>query len=119
MKKVKKFFKNIFRIRINSNFVKRSMIFYFQQNNWKYQDTITDIKVYRTFKTLYITVTSHHPGIFIGKGGLFINGLEQFMLSDTPFEKVKIDVLECKLWSNLYKNFKPKFSIKSLKIVEG
>jgi len=70
-----------------------------------YSKTLTDITNVRFFETKeYYTVeiTTHRPGIVIGKGGRDIDELEKYLNDDCFNKPVKILLLECQLWLKLY-----------------
>jgi ribosomal protein S3 len=91
------------KIRVKSKVIRRVMYHYFMYKNWNYVDTITQVKVYLTLRGHYLVkVTSHKPGVFIGKAGIFINGLEEHLTKELK-RKTKIYIYECKLWHKLYK----------------
>ena len=44
------------------------------------------------------------PGVFIGKGGSFINGLTDFINEELRGEhEVQIHVKECEMWKDIYR----------------
>lgn len=65
-------------------------------------NTITDIKVFDKGDHYTMQITTHRPGILIGKGGYFIDEMTEFINNDNFEKPIKIDLQESKLWTWLY-----------------
>jgi ribosomal protein S3 len=70
--------------------------------DWNYYNTITQVKVFSGKPGLTVQIETHMPGVLIGKGGCFIDGLKVY-LSEELNTPVNIDLKECMLWRKLYK----------------
>ncbi len=74
---------------------------YFSENNWRYETSITQIKIFKKRDKVTVMIETHRVGPLIGKGCTFIDGLEQY-LKEQLQEDIKIDLHECKMWHKLY-----------------
>lgn len=90
---------------IDSKVYRKLMHQYFYSNKWSYEDRITKVEAREELEGLVIIeVETHMPGVFIGKGGSFINGLTDFINEELRGEhEVQIHVKECKMWNNIYR----------------
>lgn len=81
---------------------RRLMLQFFDIKEWGAKNTITRIEATK-LKSGMVTVEieTHQPGLLIGKGGSFIDGLEKFLRDETG-EDIKILIKECKMWYKLY-----------------
>lgn len=80
---------------------RKSMYYFFKDEDWNYQNSITDIKVKEFHKKYEITVTTHMPGMLIGKAGRFIHSLEKSLMI-THGKPVIILIKEDKMWLDFY-----------------
>jgi len=91
---------------IDSLLYRRLMDQFFRRNEWHYETSITSVKVFQQkFKqkdAVVIEIESHRPGLLIGKGGEFIDGLIKFIKEETK-ENIHLALKECELWLGLYK----------------
>lgn len=94
--------KKKFGITIETRPFRKSLLFCFEHIiDWPYATSITDIKVKEYLDRYEITITTHRPGILIGKAGQTINSIEKFLTQEHE-KTVKILIKEDKLWHNLY-----------------
>ena len=69
--------------------------------------SITDIKVFDKGDFYSLQITTHKPGVLIGKGGHFIDEMRDFINYKDEFDKpIKIDLQESKIWLRLYSSTK-------------
>lgn len=94
------FFK--FNSKIDNVEVRRILRYYFHECDWPYQTTITKVETFKTSKGLLIEIETHRPGLLIGKGGEFIDGLEKYLKKALHRTDITINLIESKLWYNLY-----------------
>jgi len=87
---------------IGSQLYRRLMYQYFRLNYWNYTTQITQVKTFRQNNQVIVEIESHRPGLLIGKGGRFMDGLQKFIEEETN-ENIKLRIKECKLWIGLYK----------------
>lgn len=81
---------------------RRLMLQFFDIREWGAKNTITRIEATKLKSgKINVEIETHQPGILIGKGGNFIDGLEKF-LRDESGEDIKILIKECKMWHKLY-----------------
>ena len=69
--------------------------------------TITNVRVFKNIATdkIIVEITSHSPGIIIGKAGHFINELILFMQNELEIEDpdlFELKLQEPDLWKNMY-----------------
>ena len=83
--------------KIDSKPYRRTIYQYFRWNDWNYETTITKIEVEQTLKGVMIYIETHRPGLLIGKGGKFINGLLTHLKEEMADSNIEIDLKECKL----------------------
>lgn len=93
-----------YKVKVDNLKVRRAMDSYFYHHEWKYETTITKIETFETKKGLEILIETHRPGILIGKAGSFIDGLKKWIQDDIKREDIFINLKECKMWHQLYKN---------------
>ena len=87
---------------VDSKIVRRTMDTYFHSEDWPYQQTITKVETFETKKGLLIKIETHRPGLLIGTGGTFIDGLEKYLSIRLERTDITIDLKECMLWHRLY-----------------
>lgn len=87
---------------VDSKKIKRVMMAYFHHHKWDYYHTITDVELYRDGWKIKLIITTHRPGILIGRSGKFIDGLKEWIDIELD-HSVEIEIKESKLWLNLYK----------------
>ncbi len=80
---------------------RKTMYYHFQDSDWNYQDTISDIKVKMYLNKYVMTVRTHRPGILIGKAGRFIDGLQKRLTEEHEF-LVEIKIVEDKMWLDFH-----------------
>jgi len=81
---------------------RRKLHQFFRFNDWQYETTITDVKILENnADAVTIEITTHRPGILIGKAGHFIDSLIEYLNEDSEKE-IKISIKECQLWNKLY-----------------
>ena len=91
---------------IDTKEIRRILLGLFYINEWRYQTTITKIEAFELKdSSIELIITTHRPGVLIGKAGSFLKELE-FCLSKELDKKVKILIIEDNLWLNLYKEIK-------------
>jgi ribosomal protein S3 len=97
------FFARLFgwKYEVKSKKYRKTLHQFFNYGDWGYETTITRIKVFKQKSKTTVQIETYRPGLLIGKGGVFINGLEKH-LSEKISEDIKISLLECKLWDKLY-----------------
>ncbi len=108
MKKIYNYVKKFILIRVfNTQIVidrkpfLRAMLGYFTYKEWGSEHSITNVECFETRDNYIIRITTHRPGLLIGKAGILIGGLEDWL--NKYFEKpVKIDLKDCTLWLKLY-----------------
>lgn len=88
---------------VDSKNVRRVMIAYFHDTDSILWQSITKVECFENSKGLIIQIETHRPGLLIGKGGEFIDGIEKWIKIQLDRTDIKIDLRESKLWSNLYK----------------
>ena len=67
------------------------------------QNAITDVQVQESDDFYEVIITTKRPGLLIGKSGIYINSLIEYMNSKERFDKeVKIKLVEFVLWNKLY-----------------
>jgi len=88
---------------VDSKIVRRTMDTYFHSTDWPYQQTITKVETFETKKGLLIKIETHRPGLLIGTGGEFIDGLEKYLFIALNRTDITIDLKECMLWHGLHK----------------
>lgn len=65
------------------------------------RECITDIKVIKKGDSTNVVITTHRPGILIGKGGRDIDDLK-LCLQEEFGQNLEIRIVENKMWYNLY-----------------
>lgn len=81
----------------------QNLYFYLEQTNPNQLKYITDVKVFKIWKTVTIEVTTNEPGLFIGKAGRCIDELKEIINNDTDFKyAVKIAVKENRVFSKIW-----------------
>tara|TARA_B110001452_G_scaffold42572_1_gene32639 strand:- start:17 stop:361 length:345 start_codon:yes stop_codon:yes gene_type:complete len=74
---------------------------YFNWKDWGYETSITQIKTFKKKDKTIVQIETHRPGLLIGKAGVFIDGLKQYLKEELN-ENIEIDLRECKMWHRLY-----------------
>ena len=87
---------------VDSKNVRKSLRYYFKENNYICLEIITKVECFENSKGLIILIETHRPGLLIGKGGEDIDHLTNYLKRDLNHNDITIDVRESKLWSNLY-----------------
>ncbi len=89
---------------INPNPYKRAIDLFFDESSGRNLLHITNIVVYKLNKETVVEVTSHRPGLIIGKGGRTIDELKNFIerVNEHP---IKFVLKESTLWKNIYKKY--------------
>jgi small subunit ribosomal protein S3 len=77
------------------------MNWYFMENDSSCHSTITNVAVSENKNQFNVEITTHRPGMLIGKGGTFIDGLKKLLTAELNKEVI-IDIKENKMWSKLY-----------------
>ena len=76
---------------------------YLMANDLIHLETITtNIQAFEHKDKYVLLITTHRPGMYIGRGGKTIDGISK-NLNSRFGRKVEIDLKESKLWHNLYK----------------
>lgn len=86
---------------VESKKYRRTIYRYFNWKDWGYATSITQLKTFKEKDKVIIMIETHRPGLLIGKGGAFIDGLKQYLISELD-ENIEIDLKECKMWHRLY-----------------
>ena len=89
-------------VEIDSKSYRREINAYFSYHDWGYGTSITDITVSKSKNKTIVKITTHWPGLLIGKAGVFINGLSDWLTEAFKKETIKIEIKECELWMDLY-----------------
>ena len=87
---------------VDSKRVRRAMVSYFHGEVWNYQYTITKVETFETKEGLLIKIETHRPGLLIGTGGNFIDGLKKWLSIDLKRSDIAIELKESMVWHNLY-----------------
>ena len=87
--------------KVDNLLYRRLMDQYFRYHEWNYATSITYVKTFREKNELIIEIETHYPGILIGKGGRFIDGLKTYIEEEIK-ESIKLVLKECTLWRKLY-----------------
>lgn len=88
---------------IDSKLFRRSLSAYFIYNeSFSISICFTEVKVFETKDKYTIQITTHRPGILIGKGGQTIDDLIKWLNEDGFNKLVEIDLKESKMWHKLY-----------------
>lgn len=83
------------------NLIRKCIYNFYLNNNQSVLSTITNLNFENSKESLKIKITTHRPGLLIGKQGKFISNLASNLKN--VFEKeIKIDIIESKLWENIY-----------------
>jgi len=69
---------------------------------WPYMGSISSVRVIKCLNKITLIIETHRPGLLIGKGGYFIDGLQKFVEEDLN-QKIHIRIEENQVWHNLYK----------------
>ena len=77
------------------------MYLYFRYHEWEYHTTISKVVVFKQGDKVTVKIETHRPGILIGKGGVFIDGLIQRMKEETK-QDIDISIKENLIWYSLY-----------------
>ena len=62
---------------------------------------ITDITTVKNEDKIFVTITTHSPGIIIGKGGRSIDELKVYLERNLKID-IQIHLIENKMWSNIF-----------------
>ena len=95
-KAVRKKFEKIFKP-VNREPYLRAIRLYFNDYTYNVLHTITDVEVSKTKKETTITITTHRPGLVIGRMGKTIDGLQKYISKQTG-ENIEILLIESRLW---------------------
>lgn len=89
------------KIEINSKQVRRILKLFFEDSSTGVLYTITNINVFKGHEHIIVEITTHRPGLIIGKGGRTIDALTERLTKEleTP---VKIELTEDQMWYDLF-----------------
>lgn len=88
---------------IDSRIFRRQISYYFYEDfNYDIISTITEVKVFEEKSKFILKITTHRPGILIGRGGKTIDALRNWLNNGEFSKPVEIDLQESKLWHKLY-----------------
>ena len=87
---------------INNKKIKRTIQMFYYNSQHDMTSTITDVKFFQFKYNYEVEITTHRPGLMIGKAGRYIDELKEY-INDGFFDMpVKIKLEECKIWFKLY-----------------
>lgn len=93
------------KIKIDSKQVRRIMYLFFDDSIediiTKILNTITSINVFKGHEYVTVEITTHRPGLLIGKGGRTIDALTERLTKELEIP-VKIELTEDKMWHDLF-----------------
>ena len=104
MKEIKRWFRNLGKTKkeISNTPFRRELAYFFHSREWPYQTTITNVEAWELSDGSYeVMITTHKPGVLIGKCGSFINSIEEYFTQHFK-RKVKVLITENQLWYKLY-----------------
>lgn len=88
---------------VDSRLIRRDISSYFYG---EYDQSVisffTNIRVLEYNHKFVVEITTHRPGLLIGKGGKTVDALKEFLNKGDLPKKIEIDIKESKMWSNLY-----------------
>lgn len=81
---------------------RKTILQFFHFTDWNYERSISKVEVdkYAGDKTV-VSITTHMPGMLIGRAGVYIKELEEFLISELKAD-IKIKIIEEKMWHNIY-----------------
>lgn len=88
---------------IDSRIFRRQISYYFYEDfNYDIISNITEVKVFEEKSKFILKITTHRPGILIGRGGSTIDALKNWLNNGEFSKPVEIDIQESKMWHKLY-----------------
>lgn len=102
--KIRLFFLKLFNLKYetDSKIYRKYMYQYFRYKDWAYETSITQVKVFKHKNNTIIQIETHRPGVLIGKAGVFIDGLRNYLQEKCNDQTIKISLIECNLWNKIY-----------------
>jgi len=99
----KLFWETLVNKEIDSKLFRKSIANYFyNEDSSGIISHFTDLKVTETKDKFIVHITTHRPGILIGKGGRTIDSLIEWLNGEGFIKPIEIDLKESKMWHNLY-----------------
>lgn len=89
------------KFKIDSKQVRRILKLFFEDNSTGVLYTITNINVFKGHEHIIVEITTHRPGLIIGKGGRTIDALTEKLTKELEMP-VKIELTEDKMWHDLF-----------------
>ena len=84
---------------IVSKQIRRIIYLFFDNGSVLY--TITSVKVFKSHEYIIVKITTHKPGLLIGKGGRTIDALTERLTKELEMP-VKIELTEDQMWHDLF-----------------
>lgn len=75
--------------------------FFYEEYYDRIITSFTEVKVFRNKGKYIVQITTHFPGILIGKGGSTIDDLNKWLNNGEFLLPVEIDLRESKMWHKL------------------
>jgi ribosomal protein S3 len=76
--------------------------FFYEEYYDRIITSFTEVKVFIKKDKYIVQITTHSPGILIGKGGSTIDSLKDWLNNGEFFLPVEIRLIESKMWYKLY-----------------
>ena len=83
-------------------FRKYVSLYFYEEYNSEIISCFTDVKIFEEKTKFTLQITTHRPGILIGKGGRTIDALKEYLNKGQFPKPVQIDIKESKMWLKLF-----------------
>lgn len=98
------FWQELFSNEIDSKPFRRHIYsFFYEEYNSNIISAFTEVKVFKEKDKYVVRITTHFPGILIGRQGRTIDELKNWLNNGEFLLPVEIKLLESKMWHNLYR----------------
>ena len=87
---------------IDNGIYRKKLYSFFYRTDWNYETLITKIRTFKERGGVTIEITTHRPGLIIGKGGRYINQMTKELSEDLNVP-IKIKLNEEQMWLKIHK----------------